>query len=268
MSIDRKKPEIIKHAWQSKQKTEIDMTTTGSSLIQENIRIYAERLITMEFKGRGRTGESSGDIQDKRRQRLIKEITYALHELRGLVELQDAVGGIQTDGLSGMERKIKQIVAAMEYMEVCGILDKHVLPQLSEGRRNTIVDMASGIGRFLNYFSANFEHVIEIDFVESNVSLAMEKHASLHNVEFIVGDLMDVQLPKASVNLFFGNWLLQYLQEDEILELLPRLLGCLATGGLVFFHEGIIANFEGRLPDKKENPAIFRSSASMYKPLV
>ena len=87
MSIDRKTPEIIKHAWQSKQKTEIDMTTTGSSLIQENIRIYAERLIAMEFKGRGRTGESSGDIQDKRRQRLIKEITYALHELRGLVKL-------------------------------------------------------------------------------------------------------------------------------------------------------------------------------------
>jgi len=258
------RPEKIKNTWELKENTEIDMTTTGSPLISDNIQLYATRLLDLGTISDNKFREIFEKIPGSELQHLKDEISSTLQILRELHEPQNLSDYIQANYITKVESLIKQIVAKLEHYEVCSILENVVLPLVHSEKRNIIIDMASGIGRYLDYFSSIFKHVVEIDFLENNIKIAKETHTELCNVEYCIDDVMRVNFKNNNINVAFGNWLLQYLHEDDILTLLSRLNKWLVPGGIVFFHEGIKTNFEGRLPDKKENPAIFRHSVDIY----
>ena len=258
--------------WGEKARTEIDMTTTGSSLSQERLGEYVEKLLAIVHSGVSPlhgfleqiriSEEYDPKMVDAGVSAMLGKLEYAFDSML----LSRATNNNQriSDQAATIESLIKALVAKLEKHEVTALLDRHVIPLIPIDKRIEIVDLASGIGRFLKYFSSNFKHVVEVDFVKENIRKAEEFNQDINNAEYLVDDVKNITFAPNTINLVFGNWILQYIDDDEIVAFLSRLVSWLVPGGFAFFHEGIRTNFEGRLPDKKENPAIFRSSAELY----
>jgi len=257
-------PGTTKKVWETKATTEIDMTTTGSPLLSEKLPFYVTRLLRIDPAKNSHFWKLFVKTPDKARISAEGEISAAVQALRKLRGSQKEIIFAQEDQKTKTEYLIKGLVAKLEHYEVTNILDRFVLPILPSSHRDTMVDLASGIGRYLDYFSSAFRQIFQIDFLEKNIRRARELHAAIHNVEYITDDVRTVAFETNSINFVFGNWLLQYLRDDEIPPLLFKLRKWLVPGGIVFFHEGIKTNFEGRRPNTNENPAIFRQSVTKY----
>ena len=261
--------------WEEKAKTEIDMTTTGSSLSRERLGEYADKLLAIVDSEANPLLDIIEKIQiseenDRKKvdpgfSTMLGKLEYSFESMQfsRVTNNNEHI----SDQIMTTESLIKALVAKLEKHEVIALLDTYVVPLIPIDDRFKIIDLASGIGRFLKYFSSNFKHVVEVDFVKENIQKAEELNWEIHNAEYLVKDVKNVEFAPNTINLIFGNWILQYLDDDEIVAFLSHIGKWLVHGGFAFFHEGVRTNFEGRLPDKKENPAIFRSSAELYNKL-
>lgn len=255
--------------WETKEKSNIDMTTIGTLLNVENLGLYADRIIEMLSSDDSVNSMLIKNLKQQRKwdkldaydevMELSKEFPRILNDLKNTkVEIEVAKYRQSVDQI------IKAIVALVEKYETLALLDNKALPLLPVVQRNVIVDIASGIGRFINYFSAHFDSVIQIDFSDGNINKAKESHKHLTHVEYRAQNVMSASFGNDEIDFVFGNWILQYLEDQEVETLLEKTHKWLKKGSIAFFGEGIKSNFEGRVPSKSQNPAIFRDNASLY----
>ena len=264
--------EVNKQAiWEQKAKSDIDMTTTGTPLNVENLGLYADRILELLSSD---DRANSVPIKSLKQHRMWDKLNpNPYHEVMRLSkELRQTLNDLKNTGVEIdvakyrqiADRTIKTIVTQFEKYETLALLDNKALPLLPVEQRNIIVDIASGIGRFINYFAAHFDSVIQIDFSEGNINRAKELHEHLTHVEYRAQNVMSASFGNGEVDWIFGNWILQYLEEPEVETLLGNIHNWLKTGGIAFFKEGIKTNFEGSVPSKSQNPAHFRDNASLY----
>jgi len=257
--------------WETKNKSDIDMTTTGTPLNVENLGLYVDRIIERLSSDDSVNSALIKHLKQQRSRdkfnpnpynevmRLSNELRQTLNDLKNTeVEIEIAKYRQLVD------RIIKAIVALVGKYEMLVLLDNKALPLLPVDQRNVIVDIASGIGRFINYFAAHFDSVIQIDFSDGNINNAKASHKHLTNVEYRAQNVMSACFGNGEVDFIFGNWILQYLEDQEVETLLEKIHKWLKTGGIALFREGIKTNFEGRVPSKSQNPAHFRDNASLY----
>ncbi|MDM8558238.1 methyltransferase domain-containing protein [Candidatus Parabeggiatoa sp. HSG14] len=255
--------------WETKEKSDIDMTTTGTPLNVENFGLYTDRIIELLSSDDNINSALIKTLKQQEKwdkfnpspynevMKLSKELHQILNNLKNTgVEIEIA------KYRQAIDRIIKTIVTLVEKYETLALLDNKILPLLKQ--RNVIVDVASGIGRFINYFSAHFDSVIQIDFSEGNINKAKESHKHLTHVEYLAQNIMLTSFNNGEIDLIFGNWILQYLEDQEVEILLGKIHNWLKKGSIAFFREGIKTNFEGRVPSKSQNPAIFRNNANLY----
>jgi len=62
-------------------------------------------------------------------------------------------------------------------------------------------------------------------------------NGGLGNIEFKCADVTTLQLPPASCDTIFINWLLMYLNDDEVSAFAHNALRWLSPGGHLFFRE-------------------------------
>ncbi|MEN8219577.1 MAG: methyltransferase domain-containing protein [Pseudomonadota bacterium] len=262
--------EVNKQAiWETKEKNDVDMTTTGTPLNVENLELYADRIIELLSSD---DSVNSALIKNLKLQRKWDKIN-AYDEIMALSNKFHQVNDLKNSELEievakyrqTLDQIIKAIVALIEKYETLALLDNKALPLLPVEQRHVIVDIASGIGRFINYFAAHFDSVIQIDFSDGNINKAKASHKHLTHVEYRVQNVMSASFGNGEIDFIFGNWILQYLEDQEIETLLNNIYTWLKKGDIVFLREGIKTNFEGYVPSKKQNPAIFRDNASLYE---
>jgi len=264
--------EVNKQAiWEKKEKNDIDMTTSGTALNVENLGLYADRIsellssddslnsaLIKHLKQEKKWDKFNPNPYDE-----VIRLSKALHQT--LNNLTNTGGEIEVAQYQQTaDQIIKAIVTQFEKYETLALLDNKALPLLQVAQRNVIVDIASGIGRFINYFAAHFESVIQIDFSDGNIKTAKASHEHLTHVEYRTQNVMSAVFGHGEVDFIFGNWILQYLEDQEVKTLLDNIYNGLKIGGIVFFREGLKTNFEGRVPRKSQNPAHFRDNASIY----
>lgn len=75
---------------------------------------------------------------------------------------------------------------------------------------------------------------IVAQFIEENRRRNSEYSAW---TEFIVADANDLRFPPHSFDFVFANWLLMYLNDDQLEAFAQRLFEWIAPGGHLFFRE-------------------------------
>ena len=252
-------PADKKFIWECKETDEVDMTTSGSALNPDNLTCYAKRLLeTLLSKNTFELSEYASSI-DKVEEVAGQKILDLLKDLHATLEKKGTVSFQQP-----ADRLIRTIIARLEKSEILALFEHDVMPLLPQGQRGVVVDIASGIGRFIPYFSKNFSSVVQIDFSESNIRKARELHKGIENVEYRIQNIMSTSFHDSALDCIFGNWILQYLEDHEVKTLISRAYAWLKPGGTACFREGIKTNYEGVVPPKSENPAHFRSSPDVY----
>ena len=136
--------------------------------------------------------------------------------------------------------------------EVVEILDQ--LPSLNGME---ILELGAGIGRYTSHFSQVASRVTAVDFVKEFLDQNRKATARFNNITYYCTDIMDLEFERESFDFVFMNWLLMYLDDQQIVLLRDRIRQWLRVGGTLFFRESCL--WEGSTPGSlKNNPARYR----------
>jgi phosphoethanolamine N-methyltransferase len=141
---------------------------------------------------------------------------------------------------------------ALGEAEVVEILDQ--LPSLNGME---LLELGAGIGRYTSHFSQVASRVTAVDFVKEFLDQNRKATAGFCNITYYCTDVMDLEFEPESFDFVFMNWLLMYLNDQEIALLRDRIHQWLRVGGTLFFRESCL--WEGStLGSLKNNPARYR----------
>ncbi len=135
-----------------------------------------------------------------------------------------------------------------------------VLPSYTD---KSILELGAGIGRFTKVLAEKARKVIAVDFIKNFIEKNQELNEQMGNIEFVHGDATKLAYEPDQFDMIFTNWLLMYLTDAEIADLVEKSLNCLKDDGYFFIREscfhpsGNIKNIDG----KNENPTKYRSPA-------
>lgn len=131
-----------------------------------------------------------------------------------------------------------------------------ILSYLPSWRDKRVVELGAGIGRFTGNLASEARTVVAVDFMENFIEKNKEVNTKFSNIEYRCGDVTKLQLPQNSCDLIFSNWLMMYLEDGEVQDLIRRELSWLTDGGYLFARESCYK----QSGDKKrtDNPTRYR----------
>lgn len=91
-----------------------------------------------------------------------------------------------------------------------------------EGKR--VVELGAGIGRFTGELCKTAAHVLALDFMENSIVENRRINGHNKNIDFQVGDVTELQLGEGCCDVIFTNWLLMYLNDEEVTNLARNML--------------------------------------------
>ncbi|GLT45485.1 hypothetical protein SLA2020_193140 [Shorea laevis] len=153
-------------------------------------------------------------------------------------------------------------VEAMMLDSKAADLDKEERPEVlsllppCEGK--SVVELGAGIGRFTGELAQKAGNVVALDFIESVIKKNESINGHHKNVKFICADVTspDLNFSEGSVDLIFSNWLLMYLSDEEVKNLVERMVKWLKVGGYIFFRESCF--HQSGDCKRKNNPTHYR----------
>lgn len=105
---------------------------------------------------------------------------------------------------------------------------------------STVFDVGSGTGVLLPYLHATVGaqgKITAIDFSEKMLAKAQEKFANLSNVDFIVGDVLEMNIPAESINVVICLNFFPHLHTRKE-EFIRKMKSSLKNGGsLIIMHD-------------------------------
>ncbi len=116
-----------------------------------------------------------------------------------------------------------------EQAEVLGLL-----PPLS-GRR--VLELGAGTGRYTRLFARQAESVLAVDLSPQSVRINRQRLAGFDNVVVEAGDVTELDLGREQFDLVFINWLLLYLDDADVQQVIRQAARALRVGGTLFVHE-------------------------------
>ncbi len=88
-----------------------------------------------------------------------------------------------------------------------------------------VLELGAGIGRFTGTLAASAESVTAVEFMDSFIKVNEETNgATYSNIKFICADVTTLDFPDGSFDFVFSNWLMMYLNDEEVKSLLVLLL--------------------------------------------
>jgi phosphoethanolamine N-methyltransferase len=153
-------------------------------------------------------------------------------------------------------------VDGMVLVDDCDILDRaeraDILAQLPPLEGMDILELGAGIGRYTSHFVRVARHVMVVDFVEKFIEENRRTTAHFNNAVYCCVDVMDLEFEDGSFDFVFINWLLMYLDDQQIALLRDRIHRWTRAGGKVFFRESCFVGSTGTAPPK-DDPTRYRS---------
>jgi phosphoethanolamine N-methyltransferase len=152
------------------------------------------------------------------------------------------------------------------------MLNKDIDPDFEEKERNEIIgylpdlagqrilEPAAGIGRFTAYFATLAAQVTAQDFVQEFVDKNKTLCAGQPHLCHACNDIMEAEFAPASFDHIFINWLLMYLQDEDLPVLAQRLNSWLSPGGTIFLRESCISSSNPNAPHPHthyRNPEVY-----------
>ena len=117
---------------------------------------------------------------------------------------------------------------------------KHLLELANIPAGATVLDVGSGTGVLLPYLHAAVGakgKITAVDFSEKMLAKAQEKFANLGNVDFIVGDVLEMTIPAESIDVIICLNFFPHLHTRKE-EFISKMKSFLKTGGsLIIMHD-------------------------------
>ncbi|KAK6921298.1 hypothetical protein RJ641_014976, partial [Dillenia turbinata] len=161
-----------------------------------------------------------------------------------------------------MEHSADLTVEAMMLDSKASELDKEERPEVLsllppyEGK--SVLELGAGIGRFTGELAQKAGQVLALDFIESVIKKNEAINGHYKNVKFICADVTspELNITEGSMDLIFSNWLLMYLNDTEVQNLVERMVKWLNVGGFIFFRESCF--HQSGDSKRKYNPTHYR----------
>ncbi|MCH9613188.1 MAG: hypothetical protein SP1CHLAM54_01850 [Chlamydiia bacterium] len=144
----------------------------------------------------------------------------------------------------------------VEIPEILSIVDPYI--------QKRVLELGAGIGRFTGELAKLAENVVCNDFVEKFLDTNKNVHGHLSNITYLCQDVCNLCFKKNSFDFIFSNWLFFYLDDTRAEELLKKMKGWLAPGGVCFIRESCR---ESRQNPTHLNPSTYRE-AKEYEDFV
>lgn len=150
-------------------------------------------------------------------------------------------------------------------------LTKHELPEvlsfLPSFEGKDVVELGAGIGRFTTELASKAKSVVAVDFMEKFIEKNKETNSRFSNIDFKCADVTKLNLDNNSCDLVFSNWLMMYLEEEEVQSLMKRELLWLREGGYIFARESCFQQSGNKKrennPTKYRDPALYMAMFTM-----
>ena len=148
-----------------------------------------------------------------------------------------------------LQQEESDTISAAEMVEI--------LDQLPSFNGMEVLELGAGIGRYTSHFAQLASRVTAVDFTEKFLEQNRKATAQFNNITYYCTDVMDLEFAPESFDFVFINWLLMYLDNQQIVLLRDRIRKWLRVGGTLFFRESCL--WEGfTLGSLKNNPARYR----------
>ena len=135
-----------------------------------------------------------------------------------------------------------------------------ILDQLPSFDGMEVLELGAGIGRYTSHFAQFASRVTAVDFTEKFLEQNRKATARFNNITYHCTDVMDLEFAPESFDFVFINWLLMYLDNQQIVLLRDRIRQWLRIGGTLFFRESCV--WEGATSGSlRNNPARYRSDS-------
>lgn len=161
-----------------------------------------------------------------------------------------------------VEHSTDLTVEAMMLDSKASELDKEERPEvlslLPPYDGKAILELGAGIGRFTGELAKKAGQVLALDFIESVIKKNESINGHHKNVKFMCADVTspELNITEESVDLIFSNWLLMYLSDKEVENLVFRMMKWLKVGGFIFFRESCFHQSGDH--KRKNNPTHYR----------
>jgi trans-aconitate methyltransferase len=106
--------------------------------------------------------------------------------------------------------------------------------------RNRIFDIGCGYG-YLSYYlhyRNTSRNILGIDYDSEKINTAQNGIKRNANLEFIESDIRHAKIDSADVLIF--NDVLHYLEKDEQIDLLEKMIAILSVNGIILIRDGIV----------------------------
>ncbi|XP_052818692.1 uncharacterized protein LOC128244694 isoform X2 [Mya arenaria] len=150
-------------------------------------------------------------------------------------------------------------------------LTKHELPEilsyLPSWESKDVIELGAGIGRFTAKLAATAKHVTAIDFMEKFINKNQETNGHIPNIDFRCEDVTKLRLENNSCDLVFSNWLMMYLEDEEVHSLINKELSWIREGGYLFARESCFGQSGNKKrsvnPTKYRDPSLYMAMFTM-----
>ncbi len=101
------------------------------------------------------------------------------------------------------------------------------------------LDLGSGIGYWAEQFARDYSRVVAVESSSALYQALKDRCAGYANVRPVLGDVLSFE-PDGKYDLVFLGGLLMYLDEDDVIALLQRLVPCLQPGAIILCRESTV----------------------------
>ncbi|ETK83171.1 hypothetical protein L915_11577 [Phytophthora nicotianae] len=136
-------------------------------------------------------------------------------------------------------------------LEVPEILDK--APSMEH---KDVLELAAGIGRYTSVIATMAKSVTAVEFIEDFIKVNEDKNGHLGNIKFLCKDVVHLEAEPNSFDVIFSNWILMYMEDEEVKEFAKKAVKWLRPGGKLFFRESCFKQ-SGDLK-RNSNPTHYR----------
>ncbi len=102
-----------------------------------------------------------------------------------------------------------------------------------------VLDLGSGVGYWAEEFAHSFSWVVAVEGSNALYPALEERCTPYSNIRVIHGNVLSFE-PDGHYNLIFLGGLLMYLDENDVIALLQRLIPCLGSDGVILCRESTV----------------------------
>ena len=127
---------------------------------------------------------------------------------------------------------------------------KQIISCLPDLSGKTVLELASGIGRYTSYFASQANEVTTVDFNQKFIEKNKEINANFSNIIYQCENAINLTFEQQSFDFVFINWLFMYLDDHDVVKMIDRIVQWLKPEGQLFLRESCITDSKGNPPLK------------------